>query len=112
MFLLLVIHVVHHLFSKIWKLVPMLCFETTPFVAPYNLHIQDLIAFCNVSVRFLYCALAQRGSSCSVDRIKPAYVLADDPPSSGPSLPTPGSSRPTVTTRSGRRVHFTDFFQA
>ncbi|GFY43586.1 transposon Ty3-I Gag-Pol polyprotein [Trichonephila inaurata madagascariensis] len=28
----------------------------------------------------------------SVDNIKPAYVLADDPPSSGPSLPTPGSS--------------------
>ncbi|GFX87013.1 hypothetical protein TNCV_2636531 [Trichonephila clavipes] len=43
-----------------------------------------------------------------VDRIKPA----DDPPSSGPSLPTPGSLRPTVTTRSGWRVHFTDFFQA
>ncbi|GFR06478.1 hypothetical protein TNCT_493181 [Trichonephila clavata] len=48
----------------------------------------------------------------SVDRIKPAYVLADDPSSFGPSLPTPGSSRPTITTRSGRRVHFTDFFQA
>ncbi|GFT41814.1 uncharacterized protein TNCV_1666771 [Trichonephila clavipes] len=38
----------------------------------------------------------------SVDRIKPAYVLADDLPSSGPSLPTPGSARPTATTRSGR----------
>ncbi|GFW03181.1 uncharacterized protein TNCV_158001 [Trichonephila clavipes] len=25
----------------------------------------------------------------SVDRIKPAYFLADDPPSSGPSVPTP-----------------------
>ncbi|GFW30122.1 integrase catalytic domain-containing protein [Trichonephila clavipes] len=48
----------------------------------------------------------------SVDHLKPAYVLADDPPSSGPSLPTTGSARPTVTTRSGRRVHFTDFFQA
>ncbi|GFX69442.1 uncharacterized protein TNCV_380111 [Trichonephila clavipes] len=34
----------------------------------------------------------------NVDRIKPAYVLADDPPSSGPSLPTPGSAKPTVTT--------------
>ncbi|GFW94678.1 uncharacterized protein TNCV_4247181 [Trichonephila clavipes] len=48
----------------------------------------------------------------SVDSIKPAYVLADDPSSFGPSLPTPGSSRPIVTTRSGRQVHFTDFFQA
>ncbi|GFQ69868.1 uncharacterized protein TNCT_64431 [Trichonephila clavata] len=45
----------------------------------------------------------------SVDRIKPAYVLADDPPSCGPSLPTPGSSRPTVTPRSGRRLRFLDF---
>ncbi|GFY64766.1 integrase catalytic domain-containing protein [Trichonephila inaurata madagascariensis] len=46
----------------------------------------------------------------SVDRIKPAYVLADDPPSYGLSLPTPDSSRPT--TRSGRRVHFTHFFSS
>ncbi|GFX28201.1 integrase catalytic domain-containing protein [Trichonephila clavipes] len=45
----------------------------------------------------------------SVDRIKPAYVLADDPPSSGLSLRTPGSARPTVTIRSGRRVNFSDF---
>ncbi|GFW41447.1 uncharacterized protein TNCV_465381 [Trichonephila clavipes] len=42
----------------------------------------------------------------SVDRIKSVYVLTDDPPSSGPSLPTPGYARPTVTTRLGRRVHF------
>ncbi|GFU60345.1 uncharacterized protein TNCV_3307941 [Trichonephila clavipes] len=48
----------------------------------------------------------------SVDRIKPAYILADDPPSSGISLPTPGSARSTVTTRSGRQVYFTNFFQA
>ncbi|GFW69772.1 hypothetical protein TNCV_1884161 [Trichonephila clavipes] len=47
----------------------------------------------------------------SGDRIKSVYVLSDDPPNSGPSLPTPGSSRTTVTTRSGRRVHFTDFFK-
>ncbi|GFR14454.1 integrase catalytic domain-containing protein [Trichonephila clavata] len=48
----------------------------------------------------------------SVDSIKRAYVLADDPPSSGSSLPTQSSLRPTIATSSGRLVHFTDFFQA
>ncbi|GFY46846.1 uncharacterized protein TNIN_269881 [Trichonephila inaurata madagascariensis] len=44
----------------------------------------------------------------SVDRIKPA----NDPPRCGPSLPMPDSSRPTITTCSGQRVHFTDFFSS
>ncbi|GFW90274.1 hypothetical protein TNCV_2121411 [Trichonephila clavipes] len=48
----------------------------------------------------------------SVDRMKTAYVLANDPSSIGLSLQTPGSARPTVTTLSGRRVHFTDFLSS
>ncbi|CAL1296629.1 unnamed protein product [Larinioides sclopetarius] len=42
-----------------------------------------------------------------VDRIKPVYVLSDD-------TPCPVASHrlyPIVTTRSGRRVRFGDFFQ-
>ncbi|GFR10061.1 hypothetical protein TNCT_577941 [Trichonephila clavata] len=99
-------HVVHYSFSKIWKLAPMLCFEMTPFAVPYNLHIQDLITFCSVFVLHI----GTKEFCVSVGCIKPVYVLADDPPSSRPSLPTPGPSRPTITTHSGR-VHFTVFFQ-
>ncbi|GFS56717.1 hypothetical protein TNIN_218731 [Trichonephila inaurata madagascariensis] len=88
-------HVVHHLFSKICKLLPMLCFEMTPLVAHYNLHIQDLITVCNVTERFFVLRIGTKKIRVCVDRIKPADVLADDPFSSGPSLPTPGSSRET-----------------
>ncbi|GFS42978.1 uncharacterized protein TNIN_267221 [Trichonephila inaurata madagascariensis] len=47
-------------FKDLETCTPMLCFEMTPFVAHYNLHIRDFIAFCNVSERFLCCAWAQR----------------------------------------------------
>ncbi|GFY69277.1 hypothetical protein TNIN_377761 [Trichonephila inaurata madagascariensis] len=64
-----------------------------------------------VTYRKGFCvAHGHKGSSCQRGSHQACLcVLADDPPSSGPSLPTPDSSRPT---RSGRRVHFTDLFQA
>lgn len=55
----------------------------------------------------------------SVDRLKPAYILCDDaapsqPPSEPPEPPQPQSTpqpiNATRTTRSGRRVHFPDYY--
>ncbi|GFY78971.1 hypothetical protein TNIN_414641 [Trichonephila inaurata madagascariensis] len=47
----------------------------------------------------------------SVNRIIPAFALANDPLGSGPSFPIPASSKSTITTRSGICVHFTYSFQ-
>ncbi|GFY40089.1 hypothetical protein TNIN_423421 [Trichonephila inaurata madagascariensis] len=75
-----------------------------PYSGPYRI-------LQRIGMVFVVC-ICTKEVRVSVDRIQPAYVLADDPPSSRSSLPTPDSSRLTITTRSGRRVHFTDFFQA
>ncbi|XP_039283647.1 uncharacterized protein LOC120351238 [Nilaparvata lugens] len=64
----------------------------------------------------------------SMDRLKPAFIMADDdqpisisqtiPPATASPLPDaiqdplPDSDTPAVTTRSGRRVHFPDRLQA
>ncbi|GFQ84156.1 hypothetical protein TNCT_611451 [Trichonephila clavata] len=92
----------------------MLCFEKTPFAAPYSLIYSGPYGILQrIGKGFLLrIGTKEVRIRVSVDRIKPAYILADDPTSLGPSLPTPGSSRTTITTHSGRRVHFTDFFQA
>ncbi|KAF8782901.1 hypothetical protein HNY73_013134 [Argiope bruennichi] len=74
-----------------------------PPYLPYNLLLQILIAFCREN----YSCCVRIGTKevrVSVDRIKPAYIISDDTPSSMALVPKTDPQRPSVTTRFGRHV--------
>lgn len=47
-----------------------------------------------------------------MDRLKPAYIIAENKCVAGPSSPAAVNPWPAATTRSGRRVQYTEFFNA
>lgn len=47
-----------------------------------------------------------------MDRLKPAYIIAEDECVAGPSSPATVNPWPAPTTRSGRRVQYPEFFNA